>query len=141
MNRLGSIETLIYRSFKSFSNDGNFHREIQTLKSILKHNNCPQNFVNQCFKKFLNKLFTLFLYVETDLTNCKLKASFISKCRLTTQFRFKDSLKARIHSRIIYCYIFCNCNFTYFGKPFHHFYTKVAEHEVSPISQEKPQNL
>ena len=57
MNRLGSIETLIYRSFKSFSNDGNFHWEIQTLKSILKHNNCPQNFVNQCFKKFLNKLF------------------------------------------------------------------------------------
>ena len=29
----------------------------ETLKSIFKHNYYPKNFVNQCIKKFLNKLF------------------------------------------------------------------------------------
>ena len=35
----------------------NFHGEIETLKSIFKDNNYPQNFVNQFIKKFLNKLY------------------------------------------------------------------------------------
>ena len=30
---------------------------METLKSISKHNNCPQNFVNQYIKKFLKKNF------------------------------------------------------------------------------------
>ena len=51
------IETLLYRSFRLCSIYENFYREIETLKSILKHNNYSQNFMNQCIKKFLNKLF------------------------------------------------------------------------------------
>ena len=35
----------------------NFHHEIETLMLIFKHNSYPQNFVNQCVKKFLSKLF------------------------------------------------------------------------------------
>ena len=35
----GLIETLLYRSFRLCSNNENFHREIETLRSILKHNN------------------------------------------------------------------------------------------------------
>ena len=33
----------------------NFHREVETLKSIFKRNNYPKNFVNHCIKKFLVK--------------------------------------------------------------------------------------
>ena len=39
-----------------------FHREIETLKSILKRNSYPHNLVNHCIKEFLNKLF-----VQRDL--------------------------------------------------------------------------
>ena len=51
----GLTETLLHRSFRLCSNYENFHREIETLKSILKHH--PHNLVNHCIKKFLNKLF------------------------------------------------------------------------------------
>ena len=57
MHKRGLLETLLHRSFRLCSSYENFHREIETLKSIFKHNNYPQNFVNQCIKKFLNKLF------------------------------------------------------------------------------------
>ena len=56
MHKRGLIETLLQRIFRLYSSYGNFHQEIQTLKSIFKHNSYPQNFVNQCIKKFLNKL-------------------------------------------------------------------------------------
>ena len=58
----GLIETLLHRSFRLCSNYENFHREIETLKSMLKRNSYPHNLVNQCIKKFLNKLF-----VQRDL--------------------------------------------------------------------------
>ena len=58
----GLIETLLHRSFRLCSNYENFHREIETLKSILKRNSYPHNLVNHCIKEFLNKLF-----VQRDL--------------------------------------------------------------------------
>ena len=53
----GLIETLLHRSFRLCFNQENFLWENETLKSIFKHNNYPQNFMNQHIKKFLNKLF------------------------------------------------------------------------------------
>ena len=57
MRKCGLIETLLYRSFRLCSSYEHFHRKIEMLKSLFKHNNYPQNFVNQSLKKFLNKLF------------------------------------------------------------------------------------
>ena len=57
MHKLGLIETLLHRIFRLCSSYENFHRKIETVKPIFEHNNYPQNFVNQCIKKFLNKLF------------------------------------------------------------------------------------
>ena len=106
----GLIETLLHRSFRLCSNYENFHREIETLKSILKHNSYPHNLVNHCIKKFLNKLFVqkgfnfmvpkrelicVLPYlgkaspdlrtrrtIERNLPFCKLKIIFRSKWRL-----------------------------------------------------------
>ena len=47
----GLIETLLHKSFRLCSNYEKFHREIETLKSILKHNSYPHHLVNHCFKK------------------------------------------------------------------------------------------
>ena len=65
--------------------------------------------------------------IERNLPFCKLKIIFRSKCRLNTLFHFKDSLEKKIRSGIIYCYQCSNCNVTYYGKNFCHFYTKAAE--------------
>ena len=57
MHKRGLIETLFHRSFRLCSSYENFNQEIETLKSVFKHNNYSQNFVNQCIKKFSNKIF------------------------------------------------------------------------------------
>ena len=57
MHKLGLIETLFHRNFRLCSSQENFNQEIETLKSIFKHNHYFQNFVNQCIKKFWNKIF------------------------------------------------------------------------------------
>ena len=111
--------------------------------------------MNHCIKKFLNKLFIqrdlnftvpkrelicVFLNlgqasldlrtklrqtIERNLPFCKLKMVFRSKCRL---FHFQYSLEKKIHSGIIYRYRCSNCNVTYYGKTYCHFYTRMAEH-------------
>ena len=48
----GLVETLLHWSFRLYSNYENFHREIETLKSILKRSSYPHNLVNHCIKKF-----------------------------------------------------------------------------------------
>ena len=55
MHKRGLIETLLRRILRLCSNYENFRREIKTLRSIFKHNNYPQHFVNECIKTFLNK--------------------------------------------------------------------------------------
>ena len=57
MHKRGLIETLIHRNFRLCSSHENFHRDNETLQSIINHNNYPQNIMNQCIKKFLNKSF------------------------------------------------------------------------------------
>ena len=125
MHKRGLIETLLHKNFRLCSSYKNFHREIETLKSLFKHNNYPQNFVDQCIKKFFNKLFIKkdlnFMVLKRELTfvlpylgklsfdlrtrlrqtikrylpYCKLKIIFRSKCRLNILFRFKDPLKKK----------------------------------------------
>ena len=165
IHKRGLIKTCFHRSFKLYSSYENFHREIKTLKSIFTNNNYPQNFVNQCIKKFSNKLFIkkdhnfmapkreltfvltylsklsfdlrtrLRRTVERDLPYCKLKKVFRSKCRVNTLFRFKDPLKKKIRSGIIYRYTCSNYKVTYYGKTFRHFYTRAAAHmEISNLT-------
>ena len=40
----------------------------------------------------------------------------------------KDSLKKKICSDIVYRYTCSNCKFAYYGKTYHHFFTRAAEH-------------
>ena len=152
------IETLLHRSFRLCSNYENFHREIETLKSISKHNSYPHNLVNHRIKKFFNKLFVqrnlifkvpkmelicvlpylgkasldlrtrLRRTIERKLLFCKSKIIFRSKCRLNALCRFKNSLEKKICSGIIYRYTCSNCNVTYYRKTFRYFFTRAAEH-------------
>ena len=138
MHKRGLIETLLHRSFRLCSSYENFHREIETLKSIFKHNNYPQNFVNQCIKKFLNKLFIKkdlnFMVLKRELT---FVLSYLGKLSFDLRTRLRRTierdlpyckLKITFRSGIIYCYTCSNCKVTYYGKTFRYFYTRAAEH-------------
>ena len=158
----GLTETLLHRSFRLCSNYENFHREIETLKSILKRNSYPHNLVNHCIKKFLNKLFVqrdlnftipkrelicvlpylgkasldlrtkLRRTIERNLLFCKLKMIFRSKCRLNKKVR----------SGIICHYRCSKCNVNYYGKTFRHFYTRVVEHlGISNLTEKLLKNV
>ena len=104
----------------SYSTCKNFHREIESLKSIFKHNSYPHNLVNLCNTKFLNALFIqsdfnfmvpkrLRQTIQGSLTHCKMIVIFRCRGRLNTLFCLKDSLEKKIRPVVIYRYTCSNC--------------------------------
>ena len=59
---------------------------------------------------------------------CKLKIISQLPYKLNSLFRYKDSLKKKIPSGIVYRYTCRNCKFTYCGKIYRHFFIRAAEH-------------
>ena len=47
------VYTLVYRCFRIFIL---FHTELTFLKEIFQINGYPENFIDKCFKKFLNNI-------------------------------------------------------------------------------------
>ena len=152
------IDTLLYKGLSLCSNREKFHQEISSLKSVFKSNDYPNNFIDLHIKHFLDKLFVknkvsltvpklqlvcvlpytgkssldlrahLRHTTEKNILFCKLNVVFRSTCRLGSLFRFKDSLKKKILSGIVYRYTCSNCKVTYYGKMFRHFFTRASEH-------------
>ena len=154
----GLISSLLYRAFKLCSNFEIFHQEIIFLKDIFKRNGCPSNFIDKCVKTFLDKIFIeervfsvaqkkeivcvlpfigkkslqlrsrLVKFTQKNLKFCSLNVIFQSPCKLHALFKFKDSLDKKIRSDLIYRYTCSNCNVTYYGRTYRHFFTRAAEH-------------
>ena len=149
---------LLHREFKLCSNFECFHQEIDKLKTIFENNSYPKSFVDFCIKKYLDKVFIkkevvlkaskkelifvlpflgknsmqlrtrLVNSIESNLKFCKPKVIFQSPCQLNLLFRYKDSLQKKIRSDIVYRYTCSNCKVTYYGKTYHHLFTRAAEH-------------
>ena len=150
--------TLLHRAFKLCSKFERFHQEIDKRKTIFENNGYPKSFVDFCIKKYLDKVFIrkkvvlkalekyficvlpflgkksmqrrtrLVNSIESNLKFCKLKVIFRSPCKLNSLFRYKDSLQKKIRSDTVYKYMCSNCKVTYYGKTYHHFPTRAAEH-------------
>ena len=54
--KFGMVYTLDYRCFCICSNLTQFHTESIFLNVIFQENGYPENFINKCFKKFLNNI-------------------------------------------------------------------------------------
>ena len=54
--KFGMVYTLVYRCFHICSNWTQFHTELTFLKEIFQKNGYPANFIDKCFKKFLNNM-------------------------------------------------------------------------------------
>ena len=135
-----------------------FYQEISSLKSVFKSNGYPKNFIDSCIKHFLDKLCVkdkvsltvpklqlvcVFPYtgkssldlrvrlrraIEKNIPFCKPNLVFRSTYRLVNLSRFKDSIKKKILSGIVYRYTCSNCKAGYYGKSFGHFFTTASEH-------------
>ena len=55
--KIDLVHTLLFWFFKIFSSMENFHIEVEHLRKIFKCNKYPVNIVDQCIKKFLDKLY------------------------------------------------------------------------------------
>ena len=157
-NKYNLLFTLLHRAFKLCSDFELLHQEIDKLKIIFESNGYPKSFVDFCIKKYLDKVFIkkevvlkasknelicvlLFivkksLQLRTRLVNsiknnlkfCKLRVIFPSPYKLNSLFRYKDSLKKKIRSVIVYRYTCSNCKVTYYGKRYRNFFPRAAEH-------------
>ena len=54
--KFGMVYTLVYRCFCICSNSTQFHTELTFLKGVFCMNGYPENFIDTCFKKFLNNI-------------------------------------------------------------------------------------
>ena len=71
-----------------------------------------------------------------------MKVVFTSQRKLNTLFRFKDSLNKKIRSFLVYRYTCSNCNVTYYGKTYRHFFTRAAEHMgISNLTGKRLKNI
>ena len=53
-NKIGLLHTLLYRCFRICSYWTKFHLELVKLTDVFKNNGYPENFINNCFKVFLD---------------------------------------------------------------------------------------
>ena len=137
------------------------------LKDIFKRSGYPASLIDNCVKRFLDKVFIkkksfltaskkelvcvlpfigkkslqlrsrLVKSIQGNLQFCSLKVVFQSPCKLRSLFHFKDTLDKKIRSDLVYRYTCSNCSVTYYGKTYRHFFTRAAEHMGISNSTEK----
>ena len=149
----------------------NFHIEVELLRSIFKCNNYPVNIIDQCIKKFLEILYVpkeivptvpkrkllvalpylgtfllnlrkrLYKSVSKSLSKCNIAIIFQSKNRLSSCFKFKDSIPLYHRSHLIYKFQCSNCNINYYGKTERHLKVRAGEHiRSSPLTGKSVNN-
>ena len=152
------IYTLVYRCFILCSDWTKFHAELVTLKEIFLKNGYPTSFIDNCFKKFLDRLYVLkpalvtvekkplllvlpflgpiSLQIRTKIRNamkgtldyCKLQVIFRSERKLSDVFRFKDRIPFELVSGVVYKYKCGRCNSSYYGETERHLKVRSGEH-------------
>ena len=126
--------------------------------------NYTVNITDQCIKKFLDKLYIhkqivstvpkrellvvlpflrkfslnlrkrLYKSVSKSLPQCNIKVIFQSRNRLSSLFKFKDSIPLYLHSHLICKFQCSNCNITYYGETEHNLKVRAGEHiSMSPL--------
>ena len=139
----------------------NFRIEVKHLRSILKCNNYLVNIIDQCIKKFLDKLYIpkqivltvpirdllvvlpyfgtfslnlrkrLYKSVSKSLPQCNIKVTFQSKNCLNNLFKFKDSIPLYLCFHLIYKFQCSNCNITYYSETERHLKVRSGEHIIT----------
>ena len=70
----------------------------------------------------------LYKSIHKKIPQCNIKVIFQSKNRLSSLFKFKESIPLYLRSHFIYKFQCSNCNITYYGKIERHLKVSAAEH-------------
>ena len=54
--QFGMVYSLVYRCFQICSNWTQFHTELTLMKTIFQKKGYTENFIDKCFKNFLNNI-------------------------------------------------------------------------------------
>ena len=152
------LHTLSYRCFQICSDWTKFRLELVKLTDVFKNNRYHENFINNCFKVFLDnkykiqeKVITvsketlllvlpylgpLSLQTRTKLRKslkgilncCKLQIVFKSQNKLAKAFHFKDCIPKELISGVIYKFQCGLCNESYYGECIRHLNVRIEEH-------------
>ena len=139
------VYTLVHRCFCICSNWTQFHTELTFLKEIFQKNGYPTNFIDKCFKKFLNNIHLVKENVPTvgkrhllivlpylgiislqtrtkiqqalkGVLNCsKLEIVFKCQTRISNSFCYKDPVPKDLISGV-YKFQCGLCNESYYGE-------------------------
>ena len=79
-------------------------------------------------KFFMNLRKRLYKSIHKKIPQCNIKVIFQSKNRLSSLFKFKESIPLYLRSHFIYKFQCSNCNITYYGKIERHLKVSAGEH-------------
>ena len=161
----GNVYTLAYRCLPIFPSWTKLHNELVCLKEIFLKNGYPEDFINKCFKKFMDdihevkvttltvekKLVLVLPYLgsislqtrtklkkslKNILNYCKLQIVFKNKTRLGNNFHFKDQIPKDLTSGVVYKFQCGLCNESYYGECMRHLNVRIGEHiGISPLTK------
>ena len=156
--KFGLLSTLLFRYFSICSSYAQFHLEVVKFKEIFLRNGYPLGFINDCIKKFLEKIFTkkvpvhtvpkkefrIFLpylgtlsgKTEKRIQNLfrkvipwgKINIIYKTQCRISQLFRFKDTIPTDLMSHLIYYFKCPSCKAEYIGETERHSKVRWCEH-------------
>ena len=165
------VNTLIFRCFKISSSYDRLHNEIVYLKEIFKRNRYPNDFADLSIKKFFDKFYiTKKIYqtvekkklliilpflghlsfetrnrlnscIRNQLPSCSLRIAFQSKARLSSLFKFKESIPNYLRSHLIYKFSCSCCSATYYSETERNLFVRASEHlGITPLTQKLVKN-
>ena len=135
-----------------------FHQQLMLLGEIFQKNGFPENFIDRCFKLFLNRIYilkekiptvekkplrlvlpylgTISLQVRTKLQKsikrvlncCKLQVIFKSQNKICNNFRSKDPVLQILTSGVVYKFQCGLCYQFYHGQCVTHLAVRSGEH-------------
>ena len=92
--KFGTVYTLVYRCLRICSSWTKLHNELVCLEEVFSKNGCPEDFINKCFRKFMDNIYVV---NETTLTVEKkplvLVLPYLGSISLQTRTKLKKSLK------------------------------------------------
>ena len=94
------LYTLVYKYFTLSSDCTKFHRELLTLKEMFQRNGYPKSFIDECFKKFLDKLHITKPALET-VEKKPLRLGFTYLGPISSQVRTK--IRNAVNSILNFC--------------------------------------
>ena len=164
----GLIATLLHRAYTINSSLSGLHEELTKLKKILKKNGYPESFVDKCISRFFDKihqpktpihtvpkkevqLILPFLgssswSVKNNLRKtfskilpfCNLKIVFKTGNKMSSYFKFKDTLPKSLRSGVIYQFNCAKCNLSYVGSTWRFWERRLQEHlHISALTGER----